>query len=210
MLDFAGFRFEFFFGDKLGCDLKLLLSIQALVLKDHWELVQFNLLHLIDPIPYNEEVFVLNCKTMLRVLGEPPRHFEPLVKQHFNDRAESILKACNAFREGLFDGVVKRAKGYEVSVLFKKKMNRLYGDLLVALESNGASIGHFFEQQLMEEKERKEQAKKEKGGTNLMRAVGKFVVKKLKKIVVLDSMKNYKNEKSKDTQFLPEGVHQTV
>ncbi|KAL5997642.1 ubiquitin-conjugating enzyme [Asimina triloba] len=87
--------------------LQVLVSIQALVLN---EKPYFN-----EPgyaksagkpggemksISYNEDVFVLSCKTMLYTLRRPPKHFEDFVAGHFRTRAHNILQACKAYMDG--------------------------------------------------------------------------------------------------------------
>ncbi|KAI3987602.1 hypothetical protein MKX01_040110 [Papaver californicum] len=56
-------------------------------------------------LKYNEETFVLNCKTMLKVLHKPPKDFEFFVAQHFRDRADTILRACLAYFDGIKVGI---------------------------------------------------------------------------------------------------------
>ncbi|MCL7021674.1 hypothetical protein MKW94_005465 [Papaver nudicaule] len=49
---------------------------------------------------YNEDVFIMSCKTMMATLNRPPKSFEEFVSRHFRDRASSILVACNAYVNG--------------------------------------------------------------------------------------------------------------
>ncbi|KAH9618538.1 hypothetical protein KSS87_016674 [Heliosperma pusillum] len=135
--------------------LQVLLSIQALVLnerpffnepgygplsgKTYWDK---------KSLAYSEDAFVINCKTMLWVLWKPPKNFEPLVKQHFMDRAEFILNACDMYQKGLvkvglFAGVVKEGKGV-VSKRFETSLEKLFGDLVDAFARNGALIRYKF------------------------------------------------------------------
>ncbi|KMT16285.1 hypothetical protein BVRB_3g054350 [Beta vulgaris subsp. vulgaris] len=157
--------------------LQLLLSIQALVLNEKpffnepalppwlgrafWEK---------KSITYNERMFILSCKTMLLVLRRPLKNFEPLINQHFKDRAEFILNACDSYRKGLpKDGFVKG----EVSAKFQGEMDRLYGVLVLAFSKTGAHVEPLL-QQVREEKEMKA---KEKTATDTATAtyVGKII-----------------------------------
>jgi len=154
---------------------------------------------------YNEDVFVLNCKTMLRLLFRPPRNFEPLVTGHFRNRAEFILSACDGYRKGFFrvgyydPGSKRSGPKVEVSSRFKSAMDQVYGELVGALAKSGASVGHFVEQ-VRVEKEKKaneKQAAKKKGMINANTAIGKRVMKKLKKIFFLGFLPEKKDQKSK-------------
>ncbi|KAI3876598.1 hypothetical protein MKX03_013300 [Papaver bracteatum] len=49
---------------------------------------------------YNENTFILSCKTMLYTLKNPPKYFEDYVLGHFRLRAYTILAACKAYIEG--------------------------------------------------------------------------------------------------------------
>ncbi|CAN0915043.1 Putative ubiquitin-conjugating enzyme E2 38 [Linum grandiflorum] len=49
---------------------------------------------------YSENVFILSLKTMMYTLRRPPKHFEVLVKGHFQQRAHDILIACKAYAQG--------------------------------------------------------------------------------------------------------------
>lgn len=51
-------------------------------------------------IDYNENVFILSCKTMIQIIRQPPENFENFVGQHFRARAASILAAIKHYQEG--------------------------------------------------------------------------------------------------------------
>ncbi|GMY27933.1 isoform 2 of probable ubiquitin-conjugating enzyme e2 24 [Fagus crenata] len=109
---------------------------------------------------YNEDVFVLSCKTMLFLLRKPPKNFEVFVKNHFLERAEKILKACNAYRDGVvrvgYYGIdvssSSSSKSVEVSEKFKGSMKLLYAQLVGAFQRSGASVGNFIERVKVEKK----------------------------------------------------------
>ncbi|XP_026378539.1 uncharacterized protein LOC113272976 [Papaver somniferum] len=48
-------------------------------------------------LTFNQDMFMLNCQTMLAVLNKPPKHLKQFVAQHFRDHAESILIACKSY-----------------------------------------------------------------------------------------------------------------
>ncbi|GAB4843006.1 hypothetical protein Ancab_012982 [Ancistrocladus abbreviatus] len=147
---------------------QVLLSIQALVLnakpyfnepgysawsgRTYWEK---------KSLSYNEDVFLLCCKTTLCLLRNPPRNFEPLVNGHFRDRASMILAACNAYRNGdVRVGYYGKALvSTEVpSSKFKALMDQMYGQLVASFARNGASVGHFVEQLRVEKQAKREAA----------------------------------------------------
>eukprot|EP01018_Ginkgo_biloba_P023413 Gb_01294 [translate_table: standard] len=53
-----------------------------------------------NSLAYNENSFLLSCKSMLYLLRKPPKHFETFVKEHFRNRGSYILGACNAYMKG--------------------------------------------------------------------------------------------------------------
>ncbi|KAJ3700992.1 hypothetical protein LUZ61_004697 [Rhynchospora tenuis] len=96
---------------KTSTMLQVLVSIQALVLN---EKPYFN-----EPgyassantpsgernsLMYNENTFLLSCKTMLYSLRNPPKHFEDYVAGHFQEHGGIILRACKAYMEGVMVG----------------------------------------------------------------------------------------------------------
>ncbi|KAJ7955245.1 putative Ubiquitin conjugating enzyme [Quillaja saponaria] len=82
--------------------LQVLLSLQALVLnqKPFYNEPGLQSLRESDSRNYNNEVFVLSCKTMTYILRKPPKNFEGFVKEHFRGRASFILGACKAYMKG--------------------------------------------------------------------------------------------------------------
>uniref|UniRef100_A0A5B6YIM9 Putative ubiquitin-conjugating enzyme E2 39 n=1 Tax=Davidia involucrata TaxID=16924 RepID=A0A5B6YIM9_DAVIN len=139
--------------------LQLLVSIQGLVLN---EKPYFN-----EPgtgvfpgqskksMAYNENVFVLSCKTMVYLLRRPPKNFEDFVDSHFRDRAHGILTACNAYMDGRArvghctdDGSICSSSSSMISVSnnFKAVMKSWYPELVVAFSRTGASVESFVEQ----------------------------------------------------------------
>ncbi|KAF7852045.1 hypothetical protein BT93_L1135 [Corymbia citriodora subsp. variegata] len=136
--------------------LQVLLSIQALVLNErpyfnepgHGVFVPgtFSEMH---SFAYNENAFVISCKSMLRLLASPPRGFEVLIARHFQDRACAILRACEAYANGRVqvgyfqDGMPPpqgRSSRVAVSHGFKEFMKSLYPLLFRAFSKEGASL----------------------------------------------------------------------
>ncbi|KAM3755743.1 hypothetical protein ACB098_02G062700 [Castanea mollissima] len=146
---------------------------------------------------YNEDVFLLSCKTMLFLLRRPPRNFEVFVGNHFRDRADSILRACIAYMDGFVrvgyyennndnDGSSSSSSSssVEVSDRFKASMEKLYSELLIAFQRSGASVGNFVERLKVEKKTTPSKApqvvlkkKKKQPG------IAKKVIWKLKKVL---------------------------
>ncbi|OVA14924.1 Ubiquitin-conjugating enzyme [Macleaya cordata] len=94
---------------------------------------------------YNENTFILSCKTMLYTLRRPPKHFEDFIVGHFRTRAYTILVACKAYIEGAQVGCVVGEGVQDVdegdksgSVSFKSAVGSMAGSLVPAFIQNGA------------------------------------------------------------------------
>ncbi|XP_038689922.1 probable ubiquitin-conjugating enzyme E2 24 [Tripterygium wilfordii] len=87
--------------------LQVLLSLQALVLneKPYFNEAGYDK-HMgraegeKNSVSYNENAFLMTCKSMIYILHRPPKHFEALVEEHFRQRSQDILLACKAYMEG--------------------------------------------------------------------------------------------------------------
>lgn len=193
--------------------LQVLLSIQALVLNEKpyfnepghgmlgraiWEK---------KSQAYNEDVFILSCKTMLFLIRRPPRNFEDLVVRHFRERGDWILRACDAYRGGLLrvgyygnygssssSSCSSSSTSVEVSEKFKGSMEKLYPELVTAFHRGGASVGNFVERLKIERKTAPSSSKaaqvvvkKQRGG-----GIANRVIRRIKKALGLKK----KNEKS--------------
>ncbi|KAK4259833.1 hypothetical protein QN277_006124 [Acacia crassicarpa] len=87
--------------------LQVLLSVQALVLNEKPYFNEAGYDQQIgraegerNSVSYNENAFLVSCKSMLYILKRPPKHFEALVEEHFSQRSQSILQSCRAYLEG--------------------------------------------------------------------------------------------------------------
>ncbi|KAK3165062.1 hypothetical protein QOZ80_1AG0028480 [Eleusine coracana subsp. coracana] len=49
---------------------------------------------------YNEEAFLLSCKTIMYSLHNPPKHFEDFVVGHFRKYGCKLLRGCKAYMDG--------------------------------------------------------------------------------------------------------------
>ncbi|CAN8321629.1 unnamed protein product [Cochlearia groenlandica] len=49
---------------------------------------------------YSEGVFVLSLNTMVYSMRRPPKHYEEFVRSHYFVRAQDIVKACKAYKDG--------------------------------------------------------------------------------------------------------------
>ncbi|KAM4116595.1 hypothetical protein ACB094_02G062300 [Castanea mollissima] len=145
---------------------------------------------------YNEDVFLLSCKTMLLLLRRPPKNFEVFVRNHFRDRADSILRACIAYMDGSVrvgyhgnnnenDGSSSSSSSssVEVSEKFKASMEKLYSELLVAFQKSGASVGNFVERLKIEKKTTTSRLQVVVKKKNKKSWISKKVFSKLKKVL---------------------------
>nr|BAK04862.1 predicted protein [Hordeum vulgare subsp. vulgare] len=87
--------------------LQVLVSIQALVLNakpyfnEPGHSVYANTPHGEQhSLAYNEETFLLSCRTMLYSLRNPPKHFEHFIGGHFRKYGRDILVGCKAYMGG--------------------------------------------------------------------------------------------------------------
>ncbi|GLU01507.1 hypothetical protein SLE2022_188140 [Rubroshorea leprosula] len=135
--------------------LQLLLSIQGLVLNEKpcfnepsnvswpgrfWEK---------KSAAYNEDAFLLSCRTMMLLIKRPPKNFEGFVMKYFRDRSSFILLACKAYKNGSAKiGYCNHQCESSSCVLekFKKLMKQQYPELVVTFSRTGASLGNFVEQ----------------------------------------------------------------
>eukprot|EP00262_Sarcandra_glabra_P019415 TRINITY_DN7309_c0_g1_i1.p1 TRINITY_DN7309_c0_g1~~TRINITY_DN7309_c0_g1_i1.p1 ORF type:complete len:508 (+),score=68.71 TRINITY_DN7309_c0_g1_i1:241-1764(+) len=137
--------------------LQVLVSIQALVLnaKPYFNEPGYaNLAGRPDgeksSLAYNEDTFLLSCKTMLYTLKKPPKHFEDFVVGHFRKHAHSILVACKAYMDGAQVGCLVGGGVQDVdegdkscSSKFKSSLGVLFPMLVTAFTDNGADCRQF-------------------------------------------------------------------
>ncbi|WOK94673.1 putative ubiquitin-conjugating enzyme E2 23 [Canna indica] len=110
-----------------------------------------------NAVPYNENTYLLNLKSMLYLLRRPPMHFEDFVKDHFRRRGHYILKACEAYMGGCVIGsltmdasVTEKSREYSCSVGFKLTLAKILPRLIHAFNEVGADC-HQFERLLKSE-----------------------------------------------------------
>ncbi|KAI3459207.1 hypothetical protein Pfo_015870 [Paulownia fortunei] len=91
-------------------------------------------------IDYNQEVFILSCKTMLQIMQKPPQNFESFVAQHFRVRKASILAAIEDYKEGRvpvgesqMNAASSSSSSVKVSQKFKANLIKNHSDLKIAL-----------------------------------------------------------------------------
>ncbi|XP_039019310.1 probable ubiquitin-conjugating enzyme E2 23 [Hibiscus syriacus] len=103
-----------------------------------------------NSLAYNENTFLLNCKSMMHLMRKPPKDFEELVKDHFRRRGYYILKACDAYMKGFLIGsLTKDASINDAndadsnSVGFKLMLGKISPKLLSALSEVGADCQEF-------------------------------------------------------------------
>ncbi|KAK2966818.1 hypothetical protein RJ640_026499 [Escallonia rubra] len=99
---------------------------------------------------YNENTFLLNCKTMMHVMRKPPKDFEELVREHFKRHGHHILKACDAYMNGYLIGsltkeatISNKSVANANSVGFKLMLAKIMPKLYLALNEVGADCQEF-------------------------------------------------------------------
>ncbi|XP_043687702.1 putative ubiquitin-conjugating enzyme E2 38 isoform X2 [Telopea speciosissima] len=148
--------------------LQVLVSIQALVLNDEpyfnepgYERSRGQPSGEMLSRKYNEETFILSCRTMLYSLNRPPKNFEDFVIGHFYKRANDILEACKAYMEGAEVGCVVKGGVQKVeegdkssSKTFKKKVYDISNLLFTKFTEIGAKgCTHLAPKQTREEED---------------------------------------------------------
>ncbi|XP_010479833.1 PREDICTED: putative ubiquitin-conjugating enzyme E2 38 [Camelina sativa] len=88
--------------------LQLLVSIQALILNQKpyfnepgYERSKGTQSGEAHSTVYSENVFILSLRTMVYSMRKPPTHFEEFVRCHYFLRSHDIVKACNAYKNGV-------------------------------------------------------------------------------------------------------------
>ncbi|KAM7260822.1 hypothetical protein ACFE04_026297 [Oxalis oulophora] len=94
---------------------------------------------------FNFRAFVASCRTMIRVMKYPPKHFEDFVVQHFGMNRELILRVCKAYSEGRAhvgfyeDGNFEMDPLQKVPRRLKKQMVTVYTQLKKAISGQPVS-----------------------------------------------------------------------
>ncbi|XP_061364714.1 probable ubiquitin-conjugating enzyme E2 23 [Gastrolobium bilobum] len=103
-----------------------------------------------NSLSYNENTFLLNCKTMMYLIRKPPKDFEMLIKEHFRSRGHNILKACDAYMKGYLIGsltrdasVSEKSSQNSTSVGFKLMLAKIVPKLFLSLSVVGADCEEF-------------------------------------------------------------------
>ncbi|GAV88562.1 UQ_con domain-containing protein [Cephalotus follicularis] len=104
-----------------------------------------------NSVSYNENAFLVTCKSMLYLLRKPPKHFEAFVEEHFCRRSQHILLACKAymggapvgFPFGCDDNDRENTKGNSKG--FKIMLSKLYPKLVDALSDKGINCDQFIQ-----------------------------------------------------------------
>ncbi|GAB2291926.1 Probable ubiquitin-conjugating enzyme E2 23 [Dionaea muscipula] len=103
-----------------------------------------------NSLSYNENTFLLNCKTMMYLLRKPPKDFEDLVKDHFKRRGYYILKACDAYMKGYLIGslskdasITDKSDENATSVGFKLMLAKIVPRLFSALSELEVDCNEF-------------------------------------------------------------------
>lgn len=139
--------------------LQVLLSLQALVLNDKpyfneagYDKQMGKAEGEKNSITYNENAFLLSCKSMMYHLRKPPKHFEKLVEEHFTRRSHHILLACKFYMDGAPVGSSLES-GERTSVFgqdscstgFKIMLAKLFPKLVSSFTEKGIDCSQFLE-----------------------------------------------------------------
>ncbi|XP_077252277.1 putative ubiquitin-conjugating enzyme E2 24 isoform X2 [Tasmannia lanceolata] len=138
--------------------LQVLLSLQALVLNEKPYFNEAGYDTQIgradgekNSVTYNENTFLLSCKSMLYLLCKPPKHFEALVEEHFRSRSHSILLACEAYMGGaqvgcaFGSGKVADEAQKSSSTGFKIMLAKLIPKLISSFTERGVDCHQFLQ-----------------------------------------------------------------
>lgn len=103
-----------------------------------------------NSLSYNENAFLLNCKTMMYLTRKPPKDFEGLIREHFRKRGYYILKACDAYMKGQLIGSLSKDASISSdrdadsnSVGFKLMLAKIVPKLYSVLHEVGADCREF-------------------------------------------------------------------
>ncbi|XP_059630191.1 putative ubiquitin-conjugating enzyme E2 38 [Cornus florida] len=140
--------------------LQVLVSLQALVLNEKPYFNEPLLLIWFEKLStrYNNDVFVMSCKTMMFLLQKNPNNFEDFIVEHFRSHGRDILTACKVYTEGFATvGHYQNEDSFlpervHVSSEFKDSMTWVYPRLVKAFEKiqkngpNDPSLRNFISQ----------------------------------------------------------------
>lgn len=140
--------------------LQVLLSLQALVLNEKpyfneagYDQQKGRAEGEKNSVSYNENAFLVTCKSILYLLRKPPKHFEALVEEHFRQRSKHILMACKAYLEGapigcaFGGGKTEHENQKGTSAGFKIMLAKLFPKLVEAFSDKGIDCRQFAEMQ---------------------------------------------------------------
>ncbi|OWM77461.1 probable ubiquitin-conjugating enzyme E2 24 [Punica granatum] len=137
--------------------LQVLVSLQALVLNDRPYFNEAGYDKQVgkaegekNSVSYNENAFLLNCKSMIYLLRKPPKHFEALVLEHFGNCCLNILSACKEYMDGApvgfpsGHGIEREQENHKGSSTgFKIMLTKLCPKLIEAFEEKGFDCSQF-------------------------------------------------------------------
>ncbi|XP_047312709.1 probable ubiquitin-conjugating enzyme E2 24 [Impatiens glandulifera] len=97
---------------------------------------------------YNENAFLVSCKSMFYLLRKPPKNFEALVDEHFIKCSHNILLACKAYMNGTRVGCAFGDENREEekrgsSTGFKIMLSKMFPKLLEAFSAKGVDCSQF-------------------------------------------------------------------
>lgn len=130
--------------------LQVLLSLQALVLNQNPYFNEAGYDQQVGSVEgeknscsYNENAFLVSCKSIIYTLRKPPKHFEELVEEHFRRLCTYVLMACKAYVQGVPIGYAFESEYTEPmgqtksSTGFKIALSKLFPKLVEAFTAKG-------------------------------------------------------------------------
>lgn len=99
-------------------------------------------------LAYNDNAFILSCKTMMYTIRSPPKNFEQLVIEHFYKHAKSFIAACTSYYNGTSQiGSYTSIESSQISTNKKqssknlrKKLSKLHEELQRELNAKGIDL----------------------------------------------------------------------
>ncbi|KAJ8761638.1 hypothetical protein K2173_004414 [Erythroxylum novogranatense] len=102
-----------------------------------------------NSVSYNENAFLVTWKSMLYLLGQPPKHFQGLVDEHLRQRSHAILLAWKAYMEGASPAFASQGTDQVnqtcSSTGFRIMLQKLFPKLVKAFSDRGIDCHQFSE-----------------------------------------------------------------
>ncbi|KAI3743961.1 hypothetical protein L1987_57033 [Smallanthus sonchifolius] len=99
----------------------------------------------LDALIYNESTYISSLKTIVSIIKKPPNKFEDFMVGHFHNRAVDIVKAYEAYAQGvqvgcLVKGALDEGNKGIFSITFKDDLDSCIKPLVTALNTIRAKV----------------------------------------------------------------------